>query len=80
MDKIYIKEIQNTSKWVTLKILLMPTRFTHRFKDLPQNTDGCFLSVMLISAWKNIYKSLFVFGVFASEWGAARKYARILTV
>lgn len=35
---------------------------------------------MLISAWKKIYKSLFVLGVFASEWGAARKYARILTV
>ncbi len=58
----------------------MPARFTHRFTDLPQNTDGCFLSVMLISAWKKIYKSLFVLGVFASEWGVAGKYARILTV
>lgn len=35
---------------------------------------------MLISVWKKIYKSLFVFGVFASEWGVAGKYVRILTV
>ena len=58
----------------------MPARFTHRFTDLPQNTDGCFLSVMLISAWKKIYKSLFFLFLFASEWGVAGKYARILTV
>ena len=35
---------------------------------------------MLMSAWKKIYKSLFVFDVFASEWGVARKYARNLIV
>lgn len=42
----------------------MPARFTHRFKDLPQNTDGCFLSVMLISVWeKNIQKPFCVWRI-----------------